>query len=351
MAFNKINIKITEYLKNENFKILKNSLLLFVVAVIAFGLIYNSPNEYNNYEYSLFYEWLAYFIILTAIIYTNLKVLVPNYLLEGKLTKYICFIMVCTIIALLFIILTQNILYYSSAEPASSYLLLNITGNLLSIGLILVSTSIYPLFRGWSIHSKYIYELKASTTEAELQQLKSQINPHFLFNIINNANIKADKDAESAFNIINKLKDLLSYQLEDSINNEVKLEDEISFLSDYLDLEKTRRSKFGYQLSVDGEVTNLMLPPLLFIPFVGNAVKHSLTTKEYSTIDIAFSLEQEDLHFYCKNTKPTIPIKHKSGGLGLENIKRRLSLLYGNAYTLKITDSNESYIVNLYLKI
>ena len=104
-------------------------------------------------------------------------------------------------------------------------------------------------------------------------------------------------------------------------------------------------------IEADERIDVLEIFPLLFIPFVENAVKHSLTAKGESSIIITFLKEDDYLHFRCENSKPKTPIKQKSGGLGLKNIRRRLDLLYGDAYTLDIVESDEKYIVNLYLKI
>lgn len=96
---------------------------------------------------------------------------------------------------------------------------------------------------------------------------------------------------------------------------------------------------------------NYKSTPLLFIPFIENAVKHSSTTKRNSFVNIYFQVENGYLKFYCENTKQSNPIQNKYSGLGLKNIRRRLKLLYDNSYSLDIYESTEKYIVNLYLKI
>lgn len=264
---------------------------------------------------------------------------------------YVCSIVFCAVIAIVSMIIMQNVLFDESQVVRLAKPLLNITGNIISIGLINVSTSIYTLFQEWIKQNQQIDELMSSTVEAELQQLKNQINPHFLFNTINNANIKAENDPEQAFNIINKLKDLLSYQLADTKQDKLFLKDEILFLSDYLELEITRKGRFSYTLKKGKNTDELQVYPLLFIPFIENTVKHSSTTKNNSFVNISFQVENGYLKFYCENTKPSNPIQNKYGGLGLKNIRRRLELLYDNSYSLDIYESTEKYIVNLYLKI
>jgi len=209
----------------------------------------------------------------------------------------------------------------------------------------------YALFRSWADYNRQVTELEASTKEAELQQLKSQVNPHFLFNTINNVNFKVEKEPKVAYDMINKLDDLLHYQLKDTKREKVFLKNDISFFTDYLELEATRRNKLVYTIQADPDIYDLEVYPLLFIPFVENAVKHSLSAKGESIIDIVFTRKQEDLYFRCENTRPPVPVKHKAGGLGLKNIKRRLDLLYGNSYTLNITEKENKYTVELCLKI
>lgn len=351
--FQTINNAISKNLKENSSGRFRHVILLFIIGVMTLEMVYNSSAQHGRFEYSKLYEWFIYFLIIAGVVYFNLKVLVPRFLLKGKLASYFYSILPCAVLTLVFTVLTQNLLFNTSLDnnDTANVLLINITGNIISIGLVIVATSVYALFRGWAEQSQRIGELETATIEAELQQLKNQINPHFLFNTINNANIKVEKDPESAYNIITKLEDLLRYQLTETSQETVCLKDEILFLFDYLTLEKTRRERFCYTLQADDKIYNLELPPLLFIPFVENAVKHSLTAKGKSFVRISFEQEEDILHFYCENTKPTVPVKHKTGGLGLKNIKRRLDLLYGNDYTLDIAESDTNYIVHLYLKI
>lgn len=351
ILFQTINNAISKSLKENSSGRFRHIILLCIIGVMTLEMVYNSSAQYGKFEYSKLYEWFMYFLIIAGVVYFNLKVLVPRFLLKGKLASYFYSILPCAVLTLFFAVLTQNLLFNTYLDNDTQHILLiNIAGNVISIGLVIVATSVYTLFRRWAEQSQRISELEATTIETELQQLKNQINPHFLFNTINNANIKVEKDPELAYNIITKLEDLLRYQLTETSQETVCLKGEISFLSDYLTLEKTRRERFCYTLQANDKICNLELPPLLFIPFVENAVKHSLTAKDKSSVYISFEQKEELLHFYCENTKPMIPIKHKTGGLGLKNINRRLDLLYGSNYTLDITESDTNYVVHLYLK-
>ena len=122
------------------------------------------------------------------------------------------------------------------------------------------------------LDTQLINELERSKTLTELEQLKNQINPHFLFNMLNNANVLTKKDPEKASQVLMKLSDLLRYQLYDSSRDKVLLTSDIHFLEDFLNLEKVRRDNFDYMISKEGNLSGVFIPPLLFISFVENAV-------------------------------------------------------------------------------
>jgi len=349
--FEKINNKVSNSLREGTRAYILHAILLFVIAIIIVEIACNSV-QHPKVEHAKLYELAMFFLIITGVVYFNLKVLVPRLLLQGRPLAYFLSILMSTLVVLILVVLTQMLLFHpTSDDKDADYLLLNIAGNILSVGLIIVSTSFYALFRRWAAHSQHIAELETATIQSELQQLKNQINPHFLFNTINNANIKVEKDPALAYHIITKLEDLLRYQLTGTSRDKVSLKDDIAFLSDYLQLEKTRRDRFYYTLTADERVNDLHVYPLLFIPFIENAVKHSQAPEGEAHLHIRFEKEKDGLRFHCENTKPTIPAKHHTGGIGLKNIQRRLKLLYGPGYTLKFTDTDNTYKVNLYIRI
>ena len=184
----------------------------------------------------------------------------------------------------------------------------------------------------------------------QLENLKRQINPHFLFNMLNNANVLIKKNPEEASRVLFKLEDMLRYQINDSAKEQVLLSSEIHFLNDFLNLEKVRRDKFEYVISKEGDISEVWLPPLLFIPFVENTVKHNVDSENSSYVYLGFKVWDKQLEFQCINSKPKIALrKNEVGGLGLKNIKRRLELLFPERYTLEIEESEISYTVYLHL--
>ncbi|WP_197684532.1 sensor histidine kinase [Mucilaginibacter mallensis] len=208
------------------------------------------------------------------------------------------------------------------------------------------------LFQRWIVDSQRINELETATIQSELENLKKQINPHFLFNTLNNANVLTKKDPEKASQVLMKLSDLLRYQLYDSVRTKIFLTADIHFLEDFLNLEKIRRDNFEFTITQDGALRGLEIPPLLFITFVENAVKHNIDAEERSFVYVFFAVVEEDLNFHCINSKPRITVKRDgSGGLGLANVKRRLELIYPGRHDLRITDNEETFNVHLIIKL
>jgi len=137
--------------------------------------------------------------------------------------------------------------------------------------------------------------------------------------------------------------------LNDSTKDEVSLTSEIHFLTDFLNLEKIRRDRFEYVISKEGDISGVNVPPLLFITFVENAVKHNSDSENLSYVNLSFKVHNRKLEFICENSKPLAIVKNKDGGLGLRNIKRRLELLFPDRYNLDIIDEELKYTVKLVL--
>jgi LytS/YehU family sensor histidine kinase len=208
------------------------------------------------------------------------------------------------------------------------------------------------LFQRWIVDSQRINELETATVQSELENLKKQINPHFLFNTLNNANVLTQKDPEKASQVLIKLSDLLRYQLYDSARNKVFLTSEMHFLEDFLNLEKIRRDDFEFTITQDGDLNGIEIAPMLFITFVENAIKHNIDAENSSFVYVFFSVVDGAVHFHCINSKPRITVaKSGSGGLGLANVMRRLELLYPHRHDLTVTDNIETFNVHLAVKL
>ena len=205
---------------------------------------------------------------------------------------------------------------------------------------------------------EYLYEFKQKQEQkneqlaSELAYLKNQINPHFLFNTLNNIAVLADLYPERVTPTIIELSNVLRYQLYESEKNTVLLTREIENLRQNLNLEAMRLNEVKARIEVAGNVSGIEVAPLLFLPFLENAMKHSANPSGIATIEILFKMENEKtLVFTAKNSKPPVKPKQIAGGLGLKNIQRRLELIYPQKHELNISDSKDWYFVSLKIKL
>ncbi len=196
-------------------------------------------------------------------------------------------------------------------------------------------------------------------SEAELNFLQSQINPHFLFNALNTLYGKAIQEkAETTAEGIQQLGDMMRFMLHENMKERIGLEKELEYLRNYIQLQRLRlddNADFNFEVSLPEEVVSgLMISPMLLIPLVENAFKHGISFRKNSYIEIALEVKNTDLHFTVKNSKSikneTDPEKDKSG-IGLQNVKQRLKLLYPEKHQLKIEQTALEFIVNLNLEL
>jgi sensor histidine kinase YesM len=192
-------------------------------------------------------------------------------------------------------------------------------------------------------------ELLQRTYETEIALVKSQINPHFLFNTINNIDVLITKDATKASHYLNRLSDILRYMVYDTKSEKISLQKELDYIEKYIELQKIRTTNPNYViLSIEGEPKNLQIAPMLFFPFIENAFKHTENNKKTNSININFSINETSIDFECKNTyQKVFPENENYGGLGNELIQKRLELLYPNKHTLEISDYDGIYKANL----
>lgn len=198
--------------------------------------------------------------------------------------------------------------------------------------------------------------LKEANTRSQLDQLKAQINPHFYMNMLNSIHGLVDINPEKAKELIMDMSRLMAYMLYDSEQNTISLSKEIKFLKDYIRIIHERYPKGKVEISTffpnDKEIENIMVPPLLFIAFIENAFKHGVDYRYHSGIIVSMDIFDNQLHFGCVNKlHPKNGDTIRKGGFGLENIKKRLLLLYGRKSTLKISKSQTEFIINLIIPI
>lgn len=205
------------------------------------------------------------------------------------------------------------------------------------------------VFLNWYSDIFYKQQLEKKNLETELALLKAQINPHFLFNTLNNIDVLIEKDSDTASVYLKKLSDILRFMLYESPSEIIPLTQELEYIRKYIELQKIRTSNSNYvTFQAEGDTGHIMIAPMLFIPFIENAFKHSVNKKIDHAIDVKLVAGQKGIVFECNNAyDPAALQTQPKSGLGLELIKNRLKLLYNDNYNLKIDKSDNRFIVNL----
>lgn len=204
-------------------------------------------------------------------------------------------------------------------------------------------------FFTWFEELKLREELGEKNHETELALVKSQLDPHFLFNTINNIDVLILKDADKASNYLNKLSDIMRFMLYETKSDEILLSRELEYIEKYLELQRIRTANQNYiNMEVIGGVAEEIIAPMLFIPFIENAVKHTTNKKLDNAINVKLRIEKGSIHFSCVNRYNVHQKKkEKEGGLGNDLIQKRLNLLYPERHTLKVEKQEELYSVSL----
>ncbi len=200
---------------------------------------------------------------------------------------------------------------------------------------------------------KRLMEMAREKAEAELSFLKSQINPHFLFNSLNSVYFLINKENPEARQALQKFSDMLRYQLYEVKGTRIPIEKELSYLRDYVDLQKLRKDEnYSVEFTCSPDVKGFSIEPLLLIPFVENAFKHiSHKTGEKNFVKLDMRRYNGQFSFMIENSKERERTTEQQGGIGLNNVKRRLELLYPEKHVLQIKDEDNHYKVNLELQI
>ena len=326
-----------------SFRFYRHLAVQVVIVSIALSNLLYEPYQFWTERLSFWFVTLA---VSNVVVYVNIYLFVPRMLLKGKARQY-----ALSVVSLFIFLILINLIGYMTftqhdvvLKEVLFILISSIPGN----AIFLAGVTALLLLRHCMENKQRIQELQTATMEVELANLKNQINPHFLFNMLNNANILATEDTEQSSHMLSKLNALLRYQIEGSSKKSVSLSQDIDFLNDYLELEKTRRGRFNYTVKKEGNC-DIEIPPLLFIPFVENAVKHNPESDSY--VNLTFRITDGRLYFECTNPKPQLFHTKKIGGIGLANVKKRLNLLFGTDYSLNLNDEKEKYTVIMEFKI
>ncbi len=323
----------------------------FVLNVLRWG------SYFDDYGYSLRSN-LIEFPLHIVIVYFNINYLIPKFL-PSRYIQYSIYLfsalmaIVFVRVVLTYAFVTKNIWPESYREERLfdfNYMLEVGIGEFYVVGF---TMAIY-LIINWVNNQKHTSELERKNFETELSFLKSQIQPHFFFNTLNSLYsltlIKSDRAPETVL----KLSELMEYVIYQGKLESVSLIKEITYIQNFIDLERLRYgNKLDLNINIEGNLDNGKIAPLILIPFVENSFKHGIhPNMDKITININFVIQENNLLFSIDNNKyPAITKRKEASGVGIDYTKRRLDLIYGNAYTLSIDDGGDNYLVKLKIPV
>lgn len=194
--------------------------------------------------------------------------------------------------------------------------------------------------------------IKEEKLQVELNSLKAQINPHFLFNTLNSIYALAVKNDDKTADAVINLSELMRYIIKDAHNNKVPLEKELNYISNYIDLQQSRLGNTArIYFTPDGDTKGKEIAPLLLITFIENAFKYGINPDEDSEVRIRIEIERTDLHLQVYNKKVKTGNVINSTCIGIKNTKERLQLLYPSKHAITITDNNSYFLVDLIITL
>jgi hypothetical protein len=291
--------------------------------------------------------------LLAIMIYVNLLALIPRLTQKKKVLLTTLYVLG----SLAFYVLLKNAhdVYLNGAilgDESHRYFFYNTYYNL-SIAIFYFAFSIaLHLSKEWYFQQELIRKMEFEKLNAELEYLKAQINPHFVFNSINTIYFQIDKQNIPARESLSAFSEILRYQLYECNGKEIIIEKEMNYLRNYVELQRMRKDK-NYEISFveDGELKGFTIAPLLLIPFVENAFKHVSHYSGKNEVRIRINKHKNNFRLSVFNTKESVARNQEHTGIGLKNVKRRLELLYKDRHELIIDNRTESFEVNLDLRI
>jgi two-component system, LytTR family, sensor kinase len=241
---------------------------------------------------------------------------------------------------------------YVVGDPERQHFFYNTFYNLSIVTFYLAFAITLYLSKEWYLQRQKMRQIEMEKLNTELEYLRAQINPHFLFNSINTIYFQIDKQNTSARETLEKFSDMLRYQLYECTEASISLQKEMQYLHNYIELQKLRLSdRYEVELETDATLKKFSIPPLILIPLVENAFKHvSHFTDKPNIIRVTCMKEEKSLCFTAVNTTDSL-VKSESGGIGLKNVTRRLDLLYGERYKLEIKSEAATFRVTLQIPL
>lgn len=328
--------------------------ILFWVAYILFFFVQGALFKEGHYSWANLASLSLTAIVDILAAYFTVYYLLPKFLFTKK---YLQFSVLFLLSAAAAIILQRILLYYISypmfygemSDKVSSFWKINPFYTFFNIYTVVGLFTSIKLLKYWYQNQQIKTELENKNKTSELALLRSQLNPHFLFNTLNNIDSLILTNPDKASDSIIKLSDIMRFMIYD-IADVITLDKEINYLKSYISLQKLRLKDPKFvKFTVEGNCSGKKIAPMLFIPFVENAFKHGLKNVKSPGIDIKLKCEENSINFEVVNfIDESLELsKDKTPGIGLANTKRRLELLYPGKHKFDIKRNNGNYVASL----
>jgi|SRR5690554_6122501 len=344
------------YLKKMKSRLFKISIHIIGWCLLIFVPFFSTQQVYQNVlSTSGIISYVPVFVVSTILIsnfYFNYFYLIPKYLFNQKYWQYFSLLLVAILSTsflsgLIFQVADLNIHKIAETNPVIESIkpVIRLNGVLLLIVAIVTSTLL-------AVNNR-LKETEKEKLSAQIASLKSQINPHFLFNTLNNIYATAINSSEKTADMVEKLSEMMRYTMKDTQKDMVSLEDEINYIDNYIELQKVRLDKsVKLEYDYNGDFYDYEIAPMLLIPFIENAFKHGVNAEQCSHIRIEISLKEDELHLTVSNRKVDIQSETaERSGLGIENTKHRLQLLYPSKHLLSIKETERDFLVSLHINL
>jgi len=326
-------------------------LVLWHIAVwcIAPGTVIPAMFRFN--ATSAIPYWMTAYLIYISSFYVSYYLVLPGWVKRRKtsllllqwLALTILYTMVILFVNYLFHVYRHNNLQFNFGK----FFFVSCT----YMGILFLLSIAYRFAIDWFRNEKIRQQLENQNLKTEVAFLKSQINPHFLFNTLNSIYVLAYQQSDKTADAVMKLSEMMHYMLYESNNGWVPLAKEINYIRQLISLQRLRSSEpQSFNFLVEGNTEDCMVAPLLLIPFIENIFKHGVLNDKNKPVEAKLQVTKKQLLF-CSRNGINQAIKDNTGGIGLINVKRRLELLYPDRYQLSQTNDGEYYSIHLTLQL
>lgn len=325
-------------------------MLLLVIPYVSTDQVFRSLDPASDIKYLLLCLLLS--AVLLTVFYFNLFILIPKYLVEKKYWLYFLYLLsaivtVFLLIGIIFFFSDFNPQALAKTNPTVEKVIPVIIVNAILLWLLSIVSSIL-----WTFYNR-LKQTESEKLSAQIASLKSQINPHFLFNTLNSIYATVIDTSPKTADMVDRLSEMMRYTMKDTQQDFVWIEDEVNYVNNFIELQKLRldRSVKVEFISLEN-IPDLKIAPMLLIPFIENAFKHGVNSEQKSRIRIEMTMNKTEFQLRVTNNK--VEVQHdtsENGGLGIENTRHRLNLIYPSKHLLVVDSTDKLFSVSLHINL